>query len=147
MKIIHAKKLVSRIISVPPSHREAASATEERRDSTMAIMAHSASIVPKSVGAALQPLPQLACIVWRGVGRTTLCTMAIMAHSASIVPKSAAPTLIQLTCIVWRGVGRTECSPALVWWDMNSIISHANLRVHTSRSRSFFFSSSVFEKF
>ena len=110
MKIIHAKKLVSRIISVPPSHREAASATEERRDSTMAIMAHSASIVPKSVGAALQPL-------------------------------------LQPACIVWRGVGRTECSPALVWWDMNSIISHANLRVHTSRSRSFFFSSSVFEKF
>ena len=109
MKIIHAKKLVSRIISVPPAHREAASATEERR-SAMATMANSASIVPKNVGAALQPLPQLACIVW-------------------------------------RGVGRTECSPALVWWDMNSIISHANLRVHTSRSRSFFFSSSVFEKF
>ena len=95
MKIIHAKKLVSRIISVPPSHREAASATEERRDSAMAIMAHSASIVPKSVGAALQPLPQLACIVWRGVGRTECSPALIWWDMKSIQPRepSAGPRL------------------------------------------------------
>lgn len=74
MKIIHAKKLVSRIISVPSAHCEAASATEERRDTK--IMAHSASIVTNSVGAALQPLPQLACIVWRCVGRTE-CSLSL----------------------------------------------------------------------
>ena len=106
MKIIHAKKLVSRIISVPPSHREAASATEERRDSTMAIMAHSASIVPKSVGAALQPLPQLACIVWRGVGRTECSPALIWWDMKSIQPRepSAGPRSCVVDVFFFRSV-------------------------------------------
>ena len=104
MKTIHAKKLVSRIISVPPAHREAASATEERR-SAMATMANSASIVPKNVGAALQPLPQLACIVWRGVGRTECSPALIWWDMKSIQPRE--PTLLRSRCFFFRGIFRS----------------------------------------